>query len=75
MFFERNHLGLWLLGCVGVALCGCCDVWESHCAGVVVCGGCGVRKLQCVGVAVCRVHVCEGCVVSVLVALCRQVAL
>ena len=56
---------MWVLLCVGVCMCGFCNVRVCVCVGFVMCGCVYVWILLCVGVCACgfcnvRVCVCVG---------------
>ena len=53
--FTSGNCVLWEVhgvGCVEVAVCGSCSMWDLQCAGVAVYGSGVLGELQCDGVAV-----------------------
>jgi hypothetical protein len=51
---------VWILKCVGVCMCGFCNVWLCVCMGFVMCEYVYVWILKCVGVWMCGF--CNVCV-------------
>ena len=51
-----------VLKCVGVCMCGFCNVWVLKCVGVCMYGFCNVWVLKCVGVCIYVGFVMCGCV-------------